>query len=178
MKRNRISRARTMHLNFSTRLIGIKWIALFLIYINLSFQTYNLQTESPTKTGRDCLQRGVLAISLRLQRVTSCNKMSDKIQNFIKAPGFCKVLEAVRKLTEEAGVSDNVARLWLRKQAIWQLYLPVPKNITRQKFDVTSSNSVQQADLLFFLHDRLSWGRKDYKYALTEVRSPPPGACN
>ena len=43
--------------------------------------------------------------------------------------GFWKGLEAVKKLAQEAGVSEDVAKLWLMKQAIWQIYLPVPKNI-------------------------------------------------
>jgi len=55
------------------------------------------------------------------------------------------------------------------KQAIWQIYLPVPKNIPRPKFDVSSPNSIHQADLLFLPHDRLPRGRKTYKYALRVV---------
>ena len=56
------------------------------------------------------------------------------------------------------------------KQAIWQIYLPAPKNIPRPKFDVLSPNSVHQADLLF-LSSLLttSEGRKVYKYALTVI---------
>ena len=75
----------------------------------------------------------------------------------------------MKKLSLEAGVSEDVAKLWLMKQAIWQIYLPPPKNIPRPKFDVTSPNSVHQADLLFLPHDRLPRGRKVFKYALTVV---------
>ena len=34
------------------------------------------------------------------------------------------------------------------KQAIWQIYLPAPANISRPTFDVQFPNSVHQADLL------------------------------
>ena len=48
-----------------------------------------------------------------------------------------------------AKVSENVAQGWLKKQAIWQIYLPVPRHIPRYKFDVRKPNEVHQADLLF-----------------------------
>ena len=97
--------------------------------------------------------------------------MSDKtLSKIYYGPrGFWKGLEAVKKLAQEAGVSEDVAKLWLMKQAIWQIYLPVPWVIPRPKFDVSSPNSVHQADLLFLPHDRLPRGRKIYKYALTVV---------
>ena len=97
--------------------------------------------------------------------------MSDKTLSkiYYSPKGFWKGLEAVKKLAQEAGVSGDVAKLWLMKQAIWQIYLSVPKVIPRLKFDVSSPNSVHQADLLFLPHDRLPRGRKVYKYALTVV---------
>jgi len=96
--------------------------------------------------------------------------MSDKLSDIYYSPkGFWKGLEAVKKLAQEAGVSEDKAKLWLMKQAIWQIYLPAPKHIPRPKFDVSSPNSVHQADLLFLPHDRLPRGRKVYKYALTVV---------
>jgi len=55
----------------------------------------------------------------------------------------------------------------LIRQALWQIYLPVPRHIPRPKFDVSSPNSVRQADLLFLPHDKLR--RKVFKYALTVV---------
>ena len=98
-------------------------------------------------------------------------KMSDKtLSKIYYGPrGFWKGLEAVKKLAQEAGVSADVAKLWLMKHAIWQIYLPFPRVIPRPKFDVSFPNSVHQADLLFLPHDRLPRGRKIYKYALTVV---------
>jgi len=88
--------------------------------------------------------------------------MSDKTLSriYCSPKGFWKGLDAVKKLAREAGVSEDEVKLWLMKQAIWQIYLPVPKNIPRPKFDVSSLNSVHQADLLFLPHDRLLRGRK------------------
>ena len=75
----------------------------------------------------------------------------------------------MKKLSQEAGVSEDKAKLWLMKQAIWQIYLPAPKNIQRPTFDVDYPNAVHQADLLFLPHDQLPRGKKIFKYALTVV---------
>ena len=58
----------------------------------------------------------------------------------------------------------------LIKQALWQIYLYSHKHIRRPKFDVSTSNTVHQADL-FLAHETTGrcQGRKTYKYALTVV---------
>lgn len=81
--------------------------------------------------------------------------------------GYWKGLTAINKLASAAKVSADVAKDWLKKQAIWQIYLPAPRKVPRPKFDVDVPNQVHQADLLFLPHDRR--GRKTYKYALTLV---------
>ena len=43
---------------------------------------------------------------------------------------------------EEAGVSEEVAKVWLIKQAIWQIYFPAPKHILGPTFNVQSPNVV------------------------------------
>ena len=75
----------------------------------------------------------------------------------------------MKKLAAAANVSEEVAKRWLAKQALWQIYLPAPRFIPRPKFDVSLPNAVHQADLLFLPHDKLPHGRKVYKYALTVV---------
>ena len=76
----------------------------------------------------------------------------------------------MKKLSQEAGVSEDEAKLWLMKQAIWQIYLPAPRgNIPRPSFDVNFPNAVHQADLLVLPHDKLPRGKKIFKYALTVV---------
>ena len=97
--------------------------------------------------------------------------MSDgKLSKIYYSPrGYWKGLAAIKKLAEAAKVSHEVAKTWLKKQAIWQIYLPAPRRIPRPKFDVAIPNNVHQADLLFLSHDRLPRGRKTFKYALTVV---------
>ena len=74
-----------------------------------------------------------------------------------------------KKKSQEAGVSEDKAKFWLMKQAIWQIYLPAPRTIPRPTFDVDLPNTVHQADLLFLPHDKLPRGKKIFKYALTVV---------
>ena len=81
--------------------------------------------------------------------------------------GFWKGLPAVEKLSKEAKVSKKQALECLKKQAVWQIYLPPPKKIIRPRFDASTKNEIHQADLLFLPHDTVN--RKTYKYALTVV---------
>ena len=81
--------------------------------------------------------------------------------------GYWKVLTAIKKLASAAKVTEQQAKDWLKKQAIWQIYLPAPRLIPRPKFDVAVPNEVHQADLLFLPHDRVR--RKTVRYALTVV---------
>ena len=64
-------------------------------------------------------------------------------------------------------MTEQQAKDWLKKQAIWQIYLPAPRHISRPKFDVAVPNEVHQADLLFLPHDRVR--RKSFRYALMVV---------
>ena len=83
--------------------------------------------------------------------------------------GYWRGISAIKRLSAAAKVSEEEAKSWLKKQAIWQIYLPAPKYIPRPKFDVFDPNEVHQADLLFLPHDRPARGKKLYKYALTVV---------
>ena len=75
----------------------------------------------------------------------------------------------MKKLSTVAKVSEEVAKRWLAKQALWQIYLPAPRYIPRPKFHVSLPIAVHQANLLFLPHDKLPHGGKAYKYALTVV---------
>ena len=81
--------------------------------------------------------------------------------------GYWRGVAAIKKLAETVKVSEDVARGWLKKQALWQIYLPAPRQIPRPKFSISRPNAVHQADLLFLPHDRV--GRKTFRYALTVV---------
>ncbi len=77
--------------------------------------------------------------------------------------GYYKGVSAIDKLAAATKVSHDVAREWLSKQAIWQIYLPRPKSIKYGSFDVYVPNEVHQADILHLPNDN------GYKYALTVV---------
>ena len=97
-------------------------------------------------------------------------KMDAKLSKIYYSPrGYWKELAAIKQLAAAAKVSEDVAKQWLTKQALWQIYLPGPRYIPQPKFDVSSPNAVHQADLLFLPHDKLPRGKKVYKYALTVV---------
>ena len=83
--------------------------------------------------------------------------------------GYWRGFSAIKRLSAAAKVCEEEAKSWLKKQAIWQIYLPAPKYIPRPKFDVFVPNEVHQADLLFLPHARPARGKKLYKYALTVV---------
>ena len=91
-----------------------------------------------------------------------------KLERIYYSPkGYWRGFSAIKRLSAAAKVSEEEAKSWLKKQAIWQIYLPAPKYIPRPTFDVKIPNEVHQTDLLFLPHDRR--GRKTYKYALTVV---------
>jgi len=69
--------------------------------------------------------------------------------------GYWKGFSAIKKLAYAAKVSEDAAKRWLIKQALWQINLPAPRHVPRPKFDVATPNSVHQADLLFLPHDKL-----------------------
>ena len=94
--------------------------------------------------------------------------MDIKLSNiYYSTKGYWKGIAAIKKLADAAKVSEQIAKSWLSKQAIWQIYLPAPHYIPRPKFDVSIPNEAHQADLLFLPHDTIR--RKTYKYALTVV---------
>ena len=75
--------------------------------------------------------------------------------------GYWKGYSAVSKLASAANVSEDKARDWLERQALWQIYLPPPKYLPRPHWSVSRPNEIHQADLLFLPHDRV--GRKTYR---------------
>ena len=78
--------------------------------------------------------------------------MDAKLSKIYYSPkGYWKGLAAVKKLDAAAKVGEEVAKRWLTKQALRQIYLPAPRYIPRPKFDVSLPNAVHQADLLFCL---------------------------
>ena len=81
--------------------------------------------------------------------------------------GYWKGLAAIEKLVSAAKVTEQQAKDWRKRQAIWQIYLPTPRRVPRPRFDVAVPNEAHQADLLFLPHDRV--GRKTFHYTLMVV---------
>ena len=95
-------------------------------------------------------------------------KLSARLSSIYYCPrGYSKGPTAIKKLASAAKVTEQQAKDWLEKQAIWQIYLPAPRHIPWPKLDVAVPNEVPQADLLFLPHDRQR--QKTFRYALTVV---------
>ena len=95
-------------------------------------------------------------------------QMDGKLADLYYSPrGYWKGQAAIKHLAAAAKDSADVVHSWLKKQAIWQIYLPAPRYVPRPKFDVATPNEVHQADLLYLPHDRVA--KRTYKYALTVV---------
>ena len=91
-----------------------------------------------------------------------------KLSKIYYSPGgYWKGYSAFSKLADAAGVSENEAKEWLKKQALWQIYLPSPRYFPRPHWTVEKPNEIHQADLLFLPHDTVR--RKTFKYALVVV---------
>ena len=101
--------------------------------------------------------------------------MSNLRKIYYSPEGYWKGYSAVSKLASAANVSEAVARDWLERQAIWQIYLPPPKYVPRPHWTVDRPNEIHQADLLFLPHDTTFQplgrrvGRKTYRYALVVI---------
>ena len=94
--------------------------------------------------------------------------MDKKLKKIYYGPqGYWRGASAIKKLAAAAKVSEETAKNWLKKQTIWQVYLPVPKYIPSSSFTVSTPNEVHQADLLFLPHDVVK--KTTYRYALTVV---------
>ena len=75
--------------------------------------------------------------------------------------------KAIRKLKELSKEKPKVIKLWLSKQAFWQVHLPAPKRVDRPHYEVTIPNEMHQFDLLYMPSDSL-YGNK-YKYILARI---------
>ena len=120
-----------------------KWI-VYLVHLFLLFHIYSY-------------------ILMGAKRISRLSKI------YYSPQGYWKGVAAIKKLAWATKVSDDVARNWLIKQALWQVNLPAPQHIPRPKFDVPVPNEAHQADLLYLPHDRPPCSRKTFQCALTVV---------
>ena len=101
-------------------------------------------------------------------RSGAASVLSTSLSKIYYSPGgYWKGYSAFSKLANAAGVSENEAKEWLKKQALWQIYLPSPRYIPRPHWTVDKPNEIHQADLLFLPHDTVR--RKTFKYASINV---------
>ena len=63
--------------------------------------------------------------------------------------------KAIKELDKITSMSKEDIRLWLAKQAFWQVYIPPPKKIDHPHYDVTKPNEQHQFDLFHMPHDVL-----------------------
>ncbi|MEW8689037.1 MAG: hypothetical protein AB2556_24725 [Candidatus Thiodiazotropha sp.] len=76
--------------------------------------------------------------------------MSIRLGDIYYSPyGYWRGLEAIKKLASAAKTSEDLGRAWLKKQAIWQIYLGAPRHIPQPKFNIATPDEGHQADLLF-----------------------------
>ena len=81
--------------------------------------------------------------------------------------GYWHGQKAIDILCEKSGLSKHDVTHWLKRQPIWQIYLPGPKYIPRPKIEEVIPNGVHQTDILYLPHDTV--GRKTYKYCLCVI---------
>ena len=75
--------------------------------------------------------------------------------------------KAIKKLKELSKAKPKVVKMWLSKQAFWQVHIPAPKRVDRPHYEVTIPNEMHQFDLLYMPSDTL-YGNK-YKYILAGI---------
>ena len=92
---------------------------------------------------------------------------SELSEIYYSTKGYWKGYSAFKKLASAAKVSEEEAERWLKKQALWQIYLPAPRYVPRPHWAVNKPNKIHQADLLFLLHDK--FGRRTFRYVLVVV---------
>jgi len=96
------------------------------------------------------------------------SEINEKLHAIYYSPrGYWRGHVAIGKLAIAAKVARKIAKSWLEKQAIYQIYMPGPKRINRPIFDEDKPNAVHQSDILYLPYDKVN--KKTYKYALTII---------
>ena len=94
--------------------------------------------------------------------------MDVKLRDAYYKPGnLWKGKKAIKMLQELTHIKPKKVKLWLGKQAFWQVNYPGPRHIIRPHYEITTPNEMHQFDLLYMPGDELYGNR--YKYILTGV---------
>ena len=75
--------------------------------------------------------------------------------------------KAIKELHKITSVSKKDSKLWLAKQALWQVHMQLPKEINHPHYDVTKPNEQHQFDLVHMPHNVFEGNT--YKYILSGV---------
>ena len=86
---------------------------------------------------------------------------------YYKPGNLWKGKKAINELKTSTNFKEKHIKLWLYKQAFWQIYLPKPKIVKRPHYMVTIPNKLHQFDILYMPWDKL-YGNQ-YKYILSGI---------
>ena len=75
--------------------------------------------------------------------------------------------KAIKEQHKIASMSKKDIKSRLAKQALWQVYIPPPKEIQHPHYDVTKPNEQHQFHLLYILYNLFEGNT--YKYILTGI---------
>ena len=64
-------------------------------------------------------------------------------------------------------MSNKDIKSWLAKQELWQVHIPLPKEINHLHYDVIKPNEQHQFDILYIPHNLFEGNT--YKYILTGI---------
>ena len=73
-----------------------------------------------------------------------------------------KAIKWLRKITSMPKI---YLKPWLAKQELWQVHIPLQKEINHTHYDVAERNEQHQFDIPYMLHNVFKWNM--YKYILT-----------
>src|SRR5215831_4408062 len=83
-------------------------------------------------------------ITFRFRSSLTLLYTESKLASIYYSPkGYWSGKAAIKKLASAAKVSEAVSRDWLKRQTIWQIYLPLPRYILLAKFDENCPSAVQ-----------------------------------
>ena len=91
--------------------------------------------------------------------------MEELSNAYYKPNNLWRGSRAIGKLHKITGITHKAIRSWLAKQALWQVHLPVPKQVDWPHFTVKVLNQQHQFDVLYMPHDKFQGSL--YKYILT-----------
>ena len=86
---------------------------------------------------------------------------------YYKPKNIWKGSRAISKLHKLTEIPRKNVKEWIARQALWQVYLPIPKRVDRPHFTVKVPNQQHQFDILYMPHDKFQGSV--YKYILTGV---------